>query len=185
MKKHVFIICISILIACAKNNVENESKSMLNYDIAKTVDIIIQAIKSEDIDTLVLLLYDGNIEYRLTKFKSKDAVISDIRNKKWIYNYLFDTNKLCYNRSLDVCDERSAKDHLMNSTNIHIIKTELIDSNKTIIRCTMMWDEIEKLLKGGSHIETFDGITKIDLIQVAGRYYLYSLAFQLFEIDEE
>lgn len=181
----IIFIFISILVSCSAKEPENFAKALPNEEIIKTVEKVIFSIKNEEIEVLNLLLFSGNVEYRIGKYKSKSEVIKNIKDKKWIYNYLFDTDALCYNRSRDICDERSAKEYLMHSTNMRIIKIEVIDKNKHIIRCTMTWDEIEKLRKQSSKMITYIGVNKIDLIRVGEHYSLYSLAFQLLELDED
>jgi len=99
----IFIILISQFILC--NNANDFAYSMSggnklkNYKIPKpqelnkAVDQLVESIIKIDIDSIIKILHEDRVEiWRETRVK-KENIINELKLKKDLYSYLFDTIK--------------------------------------------------------------------------------------------
>ena len=186
--------CILYCNGCKKDNNENKVNHEIPKEITVFVTNVLQAIKNEDMEYIIDVLYDGEVEYDYYKFKPKEEVVKDLRNKEKIYYELFDTEGLFEymskyehrgkdNKPSPVSQLKmlypeihSVKEKIENRKNIRIERVEVLDKEKNVIRCHLI-DDYEIEMKKESPLSENIFLKKVDIIIINGKIYLYSLFF--------
>ena len=186
--------CILYCNGCKKDNNENKVNHEIPKEITVFVTNVLQAIKNEDMEYIIDVLYDGEVEYDYYKFKPKEEVVKDLRNKEKIYYELFDTEGLFEymskyeyrgkdNKPNPVSQLKmlypyihSVKEKIENRKNIRIERIEVLDKEKNVIRCHLI-DDYEIEMKKESPLSENIFLKKVDIIIINGKIYLYSLFF--------
>jgi uncharacterized membrane protein len=162
------LIFIFIFASCVKS-----TKGVEISELQKEVESIISLILKQDINGLEKKLPDKlDIEVGYNLFIKKFEVVNDLKNRKFIYAYLFNINlyqSLSHNESASVL--MSIKDQLVFYNNIKIKEIKLVQEKPIYIyRVLLTWPD-----RGENVNAPFD---KIDFYNVDNKWLLRSLFFE-------